>query len=131
MVSARNWTHIVSEDEPGIRNTGGQLTLRRVLARQLIDRASYKTDNRRKQTDEKHENRRVLLDRILNGEIEASFGICVQAPRNLADDPSGDQLDALLCAIQAAWTWTMRGHGYGARFDADSLEGWIADPSLR
>jgi hypothetical protein len=102
-----------------------------VLARQVIGRASYKNDNPRKQSEAQRDNRRDLLDRVLGGHIEASYGISVQAPRTLADDPSGDHLDALLCAIQAAWAWTMREHGYGASFDADSLEGWIADPSLR
>jgi len=38
---------------------------------------------------------------------------------------------ALRYAIQAAWAWTMRESGYGAPFDADSLEGWIIDLSLR
>jgi hypothetical protein len=71
-----------------------------------------------------------MLDQILNGRIEASYGLRVDAPRTLADDPSGDKLDALLCAIQAAWAWTMRGHGYGAPPGTDLLEGWIADPTL-
>jgi predicted RNase H-like nuclease len=54
----------------------------------------------------------------------------VEAAKNLAHDPTGDHLDALLCAIQAAWAWTMRDHAYGAPRDADAIEGWIADPSL-
>jgi hypothetical protein len=102
-----------------------------ILARSLIGRAGYKGDQPGKQTEKQHRTRRAMLDRILNGQIEASYGLRVQAPKNLADDPSGDQLDALLCAIQAAWAWTIREHGYGAPFGADSLEGWIADPSLR
>lgn len=102
-----------------------------VLARQLIGRAGYKTDNPGKQTEKQHQIRHVMLDHILNGQIEASYGLGVQAPKNLADDPNGDQLDALLCAIQAAWAWTMREHGYGMPCGTDSLEGWIADPSLR
>ena len=71
-----------------------------VLARQLIGRAGYKTDNPGKQTEKQHQIRRAMLDHILNGQIEARYGLRVQAPKNLADDPSGDQLDALLCAIQ-------------------------------
>ena len=102
-----------------------------VLARQLIGRACYKSDYPGKQTEKQHQIRRALLDHILNGQVEASYGLGVQAPKNLADDPNGDQLDALLCAIQAAWAWTMREHGYGMPCGTDSLEGWIADPSLR
>jgi len=72
-----------------------------------------------------------MLDHILNGKLEAGYGLRVEAARTLADDPTGDQLDALLCAVQAAWAWTMREFHYGAPRDADALEGWIADPSLR
>jgi Protein of unknown function (DUF429) len=101
-----------------------------VLARQLVGRARYKNDTARKQTEMQHQTRRAMLDHILNGKLEARYGLHVEAARNLVDDPSGDQLDALLCAIQAAWAWTMREHGYGAPRDADALEGWIADPTL-
>lgn len=101
-----------------------------VLARQLVGRAGYKNDSAREQTEAQHQTRRVMLDQILSGKLEARYGLRVEAARNLADDPTGDQLDALLCAIQAAWTWTMRESHYGAPGDADDLEGWIADPSL-
>jgi hypothetical protein len=47
---------------------------------------------------------------------------------DLADDPSGDSLDALLCAVQAAWSWTQRRNNYGEPEGSDTLEGWIADP---
>jgi hypothetical protein len=102
-----------------------------VLARQLNGRAAYKSDTAAKQTEEQYETRRSILHRILNGEIRSSYGLRVDAPKTLADDPSGDQLDALPCAIQAAWAWTMRERGYGAPKSADPLEGWIADPSLQ
>lgn len=101
------------------------------LARQLISRTSYKNDSRRKQTRSQFETRHRLLALILDGRLERSHGMTVKAARSLADDPTGDQLDALLCAIQAAWAWTMRSEGYGAPEHLDPLEGWIADPSLR
>jgi hypothetical protein len=102
-----------------------------LLARQLVGRAAYKNDGRRKQTQLQRETRDRMLSLILDGELERSHGIRVKAPRDLADDPSGDRLDALLCAIQAAWAWTMRCEDYGAPRPLDPLEGWIADPSLR
>lgn len=102
-----------------------------LLARQLVGRASYKNDNRRNQTQLQRETRHRMLALILDGELERSHGIRVKAQRDLADDPSGDRLDALLCAIQTAWAWTMRHEGYGAPRSLDPLEGWIADPSLR
>jgi hypothetical protein len=101
-----------------------------VLARQLVGRAAYKNDTARKQTEAQYHTRRALLDHILNGKLEAHYGLRVEVSRNLADDPTGDQLDALLCAVQAAWAWTMREFHYGAPRDADALEGWIADPTL-
>jgi len=101
-----------------------------VLARQLVGRAGYKNDTARKQTEAQLQTRRAMLDHILKSKLEVRYGLRVEAATNLADDPTGDQLDALLCAIQAAWAWTMRDHGYGAPRDVDALEGWIADPSL-
>jgi hypothetical protein len=101
-----------------------------VLARHLIGRDGYKNDSVRKQTKKQYQVRCSLLDCILRGEIEASYGLRVEASSSLAEDPSGDQLDALLCAIQAAWAFTMRDRGYGAPYGADTPEGWIADPNL-
>jgi Protein of unknown function (DUF429) len=105
-----------------------------VLARQLVEREKYKDDDAKKQTKEQHECRHKLLNRILNGQINSKYGLRIQAQRqlidNLADDPTGDRLDALLCAIQAAWAWTMKESGYGAPQWTDPLEGWIADPSI-
>ncbi|HEV2898892.1 MAG TPA: DUF429 domain-containing protein [Pseudaminobacter sp.] len=101
------------------------------LARQLISRTSYKNDSRGKQTQSQFEMRHRLLALILDGRLERSHAVTVKAPRSLADDPTGDQLDALFCAIQAAWAWTLRSERYGAPKSLDPLEGWIADPSLR
>ncbi|WP_249150785.1 DUF429 domain-containing protein [Bradyrhizobium sp. JYMT SZCCT0180] len=101
-----------------------------ILARHIVGRDGYKNDSVRKQTEKQYQVRGSLLDRILGGEIEARYGLQVEAPRSLAEDPSADQLDALLCAVQAAWAFTMREHGYGAPRDTDPLEGWIADPNL-
>lgn len=102
-----------------------------VMARQLVGRTGYKNDTVKKQTKAQHQTRIAMLDHILNGKLEAAYGLRVEASRDLADDPTGDQLDALLCAIQAPWAWTMRNDGYGAPHDADALEGWIADPDVR
>ena len=41
----------------------------------------------------------------------------------LADDPSGDRLDAVLCLVQAAWASRQAQFGQPPR--ADALEGWI------
>ena len=101
-----------------------------IMARTLIGRRSYKQDTKKKQTSDQHAARKELLEKITGPATTKLYGLSVSAPNNLADDPTGDQLDALLCAIQAAWAWTQRRNGYGAPEGTDTLEGWIADPTL-
>jgi len=98
-----------------------------VLAKRLIKR-SYKQDDRKKQTSGQTKARRDLLSNILNGKGIEDYGFTVEAPFNLSDDPTGDQLDALLCAMQAAWAWKQRDEGFGAPSNFNPSEGWIADP---
>lgn len=102
-----------------------------VMARSLIGRRSYKQDTRSKQTEDQLTARQDVLSAITTEEPLQSYGLTVIAPPSLADDPGADQLDALLCAVQAAWAWTRRNENYGAPDPMDPLEGWIADPSLR
>lgn len=101
-----------------------------LLARRLVGRRSYKQDAKRRQTAAQHAARRELLDKINSGALALHYGLQVSAPIDLADDPGGDALDALLCAIQAAWAWTQRDARFGAPEPCDRLEGWIADPAL-
>jgi uncharacterized protein DUF429 len=99
-----------------------------ILARALIGRKSYKNDTRRKQTPAMHNARAEILDKIKNGAVRQHYDLKVSAPPSLADDPTGDSLDALLCAIQAAFAWKQRDNRYGEPANSDPLEGWIADP---
>ena len=101
-----------------------------MLARYLIGRRPYKQDSKQKQTHEQLTIRQKLLQKILGGALLPAYGIEVEAPLTLAVDPSADHLDALLCAIQAAWAWRTHQHDLGAPDTVDSLEGWIADPAL-
>ncbi|MDX0759783.1 DUF429 domain-containing protein [Sinorhizobium medicae] len=101
-----------------------------VLARQIIGRRSYKQDTRSKQTAEHAQARRDVLDGLRNGILSSTHGIFVDAPDSLCEDPGADRLDALLCAVQAAWSWRRRFDGFGAPADGDPNEGWIADPTL-
>lgn len=99
-----------------------------VLARSVLQRRSYKNDSKAKQTDEQFQARVELLQALVQGACYARFGIQLAAPASLARDPTGDTLDALLCAIQAAWAFTQRDAGFGMPQNTDPLEGWIADP---
>ncbi|MGB7933982.1 MAG: DUF429 domain-containing protein [Gammaproteobacteria bacterium] len=102
-----------------------------ILARSLIGRRSYKQDTKMKQTVNQYEARKDLLRAIINNSVYQTNGLHVEAPMSLADDPGADHLDALLCAIQATWSWTQRDHDFGTPHPTDSLEGWIADPILQ
>lgn len=100
-----------------------------ILARKLIDRESYKNDNRKKQDDRQLTARKKLFDAICSDNFRNSnYGFRVKATRSVCDDPSGDRLDALLGAVQAAWAWKNREARFGAPPNVDCLEGWIADP---
>ncbi len=101
-----------------------------VLARNLIGRRGYKQDVRQKQTPAHQDARQDLLRHIIGAALLPGYGLQVDAPMELAEDPGGDHLDALLCAIQAAWAWRRREEGFGAPDACDPLEGWIADPAL-
>ncbi len=116
LMQAGDPERIVIETYPGL------------LARQLIGRRSYKNDASAKQTAALYEARRAIIDRLCGGALRDDLSFDVRADARLCDDPSGDELDALLCAVLAAWAWQKRMEGYGAPPGADPLEGWIVDP---
>jgi hypothetical protein len=99
-----------------------------VLARQLIGNRTYKQDTRKRQTSGQRKARLHLLDEIVNGRLRNRYGLRVKAQPELCEDPGGDHLDALLCAIQASWAWKKGMHDRRAPNRIDPLEGWIADP---
>lgn len=99
-----------------------------LLARTLIGRRSYKNDTRRKQSPDHMDARVQILDQLTTDGVLSTHGTQVDAPRSLAEDPTGDHLDSLLCAVQAAWAWQQRDRGFGMPADMDRLEGWIVDP---
>ena len=99
-----------------------------VVAGALIGRRPYKNDAKRRQTPALLDARRDILEQLVNGAARARFGFDLDAPAALAEDPTGDRLDSLLCAVQAAWAWARREADFGMPADTDRLEGWIADP---
>jgi len=96
-----------------------------LVARDLIGRRSYKSDERNKQTPERRLARADLVGRLAAG--QGRFGIRLSlsdAQRDaLVDDPSADRLDAVLCLIKAAWAVGRPRHGLPEGIDP--LEGWI------
>ncbi|OQP83332.1 DUF429 domain-containing protein [Rhizobium rhizosphaerae] len=99
-----------------------------VLARALIGRRSYKNDTRSKQTPALAAARRDLLASLTGAAFAQDHGLAVAAPVSLAEDATGDELDALLCAVQAAWAFQRQASNYGLPVEADPLEGWICGP---
>lgn len=68
--------------------------------------------------------------------LKNDFGFDVSLSKSIADmaveDSTGDILDAILCAIQAAWSY-QQGKSYGIPDNQHPIiksEGWIIDPSL-
>lgn len=79
--------------------------------------------------------RRALLQGLETEQFQHDYGFSVSVQEavseELIEEPSADTLDALLCAVQAAWAWTQRDAHYGIPRGVDTLEGWIADPALK
>jgi hypothetical protein len=69
----------------------------------------------------------MLLDGLLGGEHRAGVPTTL-APgiaQAAVDDGSGDTLDAIAAAVQAAWGALRADRDYGIPALADRLEGWI------
>ena len=102
-----------------------------LLARSVLGGTSYKSDDRAKQTPERLIARKNLIHALELGDAPLLRGAGLRlklshAQRDaLADDPSGDTLDAVLCLVQAAWAQRQGAPRYGLPADIDPLEGWI------
>jgi|SRR5579859_1589682 len=96
-------------------------------ARQMV-KTSYKNDAPAKQTPARRQARKRMVSSLVEG--SNPFGLALAGSKQLLDslvsDASGDRLDAVLCALQAAWSWQRRDDNYGLPPDIDPLEGWIA-----
>ena len=105
-----------------------------VVARRFLARASYKSDERRKQTTVQRAAREKLVAGLGSGALREAYGFVVEMDgawrEEFVRDPSADALDSLLCAVQAAWAYTKRDEYYGVPPECDPDEGWILDPEL-
>ncbi len=98
-----------------------------LLARELIERRSYKSDDRAKQTPERLIARKDLLEALEAGRTRLNLRLkLTHAQRDaLVQDASGDSLDAALCMVQAAWAQRQGPPSWGLPAQVDPLEGWI------
>jgi hypothetical protein len=101
-----------------------------LLARELIGRRSYKSDDLAKQTPERLAARADLLHALEAGisRLGLALGVAAAQRAELLADARGDDVDAVLCLLQAAWGQqraASSGPGYGLPTVVDPLEGWI------
>jgi hypothetical protein len=98
-----------------------------LLARAVLGRVSYKSDDPRRRDDAA---RRAARERLVAA-LEAGahpFGLRVDfGPwrAGCVDEPGADRLDAVLCLVQAGWAWARRDAHYGLPVREDRVEGWI------
>ena len=101
-----------------------------LLARELLGGRSYKNDAVAKQTPERLIARKDLIHALELGQTRLHLRLrLTHAQRDsLADDATGDTLDAVLCLVQAAWGQMRYAAGdalCGLPPGLDPLEGWI------
>ncbi len=105
------------------------------FARSIVARASYKSDDLRKQTSERKEQRRRIVCAIedsrnmlnLLGKFDA------QLRAECIDDASGDTLDACICLMQTAWGALRADENFGLPEQTEliyALEGWIVSVQI-
>jgi Protein of unknown function (DUF429) len=93
-----------------------------------ITKASYKSDDRTKQTPERAMQRELIIRSLVEGSHPLSLALVLadQDRDLLQTDASGDFLDAVLCLVQAAWAARCGANNcWGLPKDFDALEGWI------
>ncbi|WP_231402376.1 DUF429 domain-containing protein [Caenimonas aquaedulcis] len=98
-----------------------------LLARELIGRRSYKSDEKAKQTADRLIARKDLVTALELGGTRLGVRLKLTHSQRdtLVDDASGDSLDAVLCLLQAAWAQRQGAPRYGLPAAFDPLEGWI------
>ena len=98
-----------------------------LISRSIISKQSYKSDNKRKQTTEMRLLRQEIINQVRSHISNPKHDFVVEIDQQLSDecvsDASGDTLDAVLAAIQAASA--SRKINYGIPENCDRLEGWI------
>lgn len=122
---------------PGLDDDPARVDVERValeaypgyLARS-ITRASYKSDTRAKHTLARRDQRIRIVEALRSGRHVLSLPIAIDDVQylQLVDEGSADRLDAVLCAVQAAWAFEQHVAGrsrYGLPDHVDPLEGWI------
>jgi hypothetical protein len=99
-----------------------------LLAREVLGRESYKSDDPAKQTEVRSERRARLVDALERGQTRLGLQLALTQDQRvqLVADGRADALDAVLCLVQAAWAHSHGWPSFGLPLGAvDPLEGWI------
>lgn len=100
-----------------------------LLAREILGRRPYKSDEAARQTPERLIARKDLITALEQGSTRLGLRLKLShAQRDaLVADARGDALDAVLCLLQAAWGQRQQaaGHPCWGLPAFDPLEGWI------
>jgi len=114
-------TRVALEGYPGLVMRGI------ALARGERRTPSYKADARAKQSPARRDARVGLLWGLVEGAhayaLRADLSIALA--KHAIDDASGDTIDAIACAVQAAWGAQRAKSRYGQPSRIDPVEGWI------
>lgn len=96
-----------------------------LLAREIVGRRSYKSDDSARHDDARRDARACIVDALSLGRMRLGLRLALDDAQReaLLADGSADGLDAVLCAMQAAWAVTRP--RYGLPQQVDPLEGWI------
>ena len=89
---------------------------------------SYKNDALGKQTLAQRQLRSRIVKRLVDTGLPGGVRLSAEFSvlKTLVFDGTGDRLDAVLCALQAAQAWRSRMNNFGLPAGLDPLEGWIA-----
>lgn len=98
-----------------------------LIAKSLIGKQSYKSDEKRMQTSEMLHLRQEIVHQLISSQFKQKYGFAIKISSQFVSectlDASGDTLDALIASIQAAGA--SRQPNYGIPEICDCLEGWI------
>jgi len=100
-----------------------------LLAREVLGRRSYKSDDPARQDAARAAARAELVQALQDGlpRWGLRLSLTPAQAQALCEEPRGDALDALLCLWQAAWAAQQhaQGHPCWGLPPFDPLEGWI------
>lgn len=95
-----------------------------LVRKQLGMRDSYKSDTRSEQTPARRAVRRRVMAALQVGKpLGVKLRVAPALARQIVAEGAGDLLDAVICAVQAAWAATRPAYGIPA--GAPAAEGWI------